>query len=182
VNPSTQGCNNHNFTRRNSIGSTSSSQDKKTRFPHFNIGSCGTCQKQFSYHGGRGYGAITCFQCGGPNHKTDRCFASDEDQYKAFATIKIGEIAEEIWYSDTSTNHHMTSNTNEVQGINSYLGNDSVIVGNGHDLPITSTGHIIFLTTNMKLNDVHVVPAIKKKLSSVSQFTRENNCYFLFYP
>jgi hypothetical protein len=76
----------------------------------------------------------------------------------------------------------MTSNTNEVQGINSYLGNDSFMVGNGHDLPITSTWHIIFLTTNFKLNDVHVVPAIKKKLPYVSQFIREINCYFLFYP
>jgi hypothetical protein len=125
------------------------------------------------YHDGRGYAGITCFQRGGPNHKADRCFASDEDQYKALATIKIRETVEEIWYSDTGTNQHMTSTTNEVQGINSYLGNDSFMVGNGHDLPITSTGHIIFLTTNLKLNDVHVVPAIKKKLPSVSQFTRE---------
>jgi hypothetical protein len=96
-----------------------------------------------------------------------------EDQYKALATIKNSETAEESWYSDTGTNQHMTSNTNEVQGINSYLGNNSFMVGNGHDLPITSTGHIIFLTTNLKLNDVHVVPTIKKKLPSVSQFTRE---------
>jgi len=29
---------------------------------------------------------------------------------------------------------------------------------------------------------VLVVPDIKKKLLSVSQFTRDNNCYFLFYP
>jgi hypothetical protein len=29
---------------------------------------------------------------------------------------------------------------------------------------------------------VLVVPDIKKKLLSVSQFTRVNNCYFLFYP
>jgi len=76
----------------------------------------------------------------------------------------------------------MTSNTNEVQGINSYLGNDSFMVGNGHDLTITSTWHIIFLTTNFKLNDVYVVPSIKKKLPSISQCIREINCYFLFYP
>jgi len=75
VNPDTQGCNNHSFTRRNSTGNTLSSRAKKTRFPHFNIGSSGTRQKQFSHHGGRGYGGITCFQCGGPNHKADKCFA-----------------------------------------------------------------------------------------------------------
>jgi hypothetical protein len=62
----------------------------------------------------------------------------------------------------------MTSNTNEVQGINYYLDNDSVMVGNGHDLLITGTRHIIFPTTNLKLNDALVVLAIKKKLLSVS--------------
>ena len=67
----------------------------------------------------------------------------------------------------------MTSNTNKVQDSNFYLVNDSFMVGNGHDLPIISTRHILFLTTNLKLNNVHMVPAIKKKLPSVSQFIRE---------
>ena len=62
----------------------------------------------------------------------------------------------------------MTSNTNEVQGINYYLDNDSVMVGNGHDLLIIGTRHVIFPTTNLKLNDALVVLTIKKKLLSVS--------------
>jgi hypothetical protein len=40
---------------------------------------------------------------------------------------------------------------------------------------------LFFPTTNLKLNNVLVAPTIKKKLLSVSQFTRDNNCYFLFY-
>ena len=76
----------------------------------------------------------------------------------------------------------MTSDTNEVQGIISYLGNDSVMVGNGQDLHITGTGNVTIPTTSLKLKDVLVVPEIKKKLLSVSQFTRDINCYFLFYP
>jgi hypothetical protein len=76
----------------------------------------------------------------------------------------------------------MTSDTNKVHGIISYPGNDSVMDGNGQGLPITGTGHVTIPTTNLKLNDVLVVPTIKKKLLSVSQFTRDNNCYFLFYP
>jgi len=75
----------------------------------------------------------------------------------------------------------MTSDTNKVQGIISYSGNDSVMVGNGQGLPITGTEHVTIPTTNLKLNVVLVVPIIKKKLLSVSQFTRDNNCYFLFY-
>lgn len=176
--------NNHNFTRRNSTDSTSSLRAKETRFPRLNGSSTRTRQKQTSHHGGRGHGGITCFRCGGPNHKADKCFTSDEeaDQYKAFAAIKIRDTAEETWYSDIGVNQHMICNTNEIQGINSYLGNDFVMVGNGQDLPITGTGHIILPTTNLKLNDVLVVLAIKKKLLSVSQFTRDNNFYFLFYP
>ncbi|KAF9685217.1 hypothetical protein SADUNF_Sadunf03G0031700 [Salix dunnii] len=116
------------------------------------------------------------------NH--DGCFAPEEeaDQYKAFTAIKIGETTEEPWYFDIGANQHMTSDTNEVQGIISYPGHESVMVGNGQDLSITGTGHIILPTTKLKLNDVLVVPEIKKRLLFVSQFTRDNNCYFLFYP
>jgi hypothetical protein len=56
------------------------------------------------------------------------------------------------------------------------------MVGNGQGLPITGTGNVTIPTTNLKLNDVLMVPAVKKKLLSISQFTRDNNCYFLFYP
>ena len=46
---------------------------------------------------GRGWGGITCFRCGGPNHKADGCFASDDDaaQYKAFAAIQVRDNAED---------------------------------------------------------------------------------------
>lgn len=62
----------------------------------------------------------------------------------------------------------MTSDTNEVQGINPCLGNDFFMVSNGHDLLITGTRHVIFPTTNLKLNDALVVLTIKKKLLPVS--------------
>lgn len=62
----------------------------------------------------------------------------------------------------------MTSDTNEVQGINFYLGNDFVMIGNGHDILIFDTRHIIFPTTNLKLNNALVVLPIKKKLLSLS--------------
>ncbi|KAF9663835.1 hypothetical protein SADUNF_Sadunf17G0093300 [Salix dunnii] len=133
---------------------------------------------------GRGRGGITCFRCGGPNHKADGCFASEDDaaQYKAFAAIQITENADDSWYPDTGANQHMTSNPSEVKGIDSYSGNDTVMVGNGNGLTIVGKGHTTLSTTALKLNNVLIVPEIKKKLLSVSQFTRDNNCYFLFYP
>ena len=87
---------------------------------------------------GRGRGGITCFHCGGPNHKTDGCFASNDEaaRYKAFAAIQIRDNAEDNWYPDTSANQHMTSNPIELQGIDFYSGTDKVMVGNGYGLAI----------------------------------------------
>jgi hypothetical protein len=133
---------------------------------------------------GCGRGGITCFRCGGPNHKADGCFASDDEaaQYKAFADIQVRDNAEDNWYPNTGANQHMTLNPSEVQGIDSYSGTDTIMVGNGNGLSIVSTRHTNLPTTTLKLNNVLVVPNIKRKLLSVSQFTRDNNCYFLFYP
>ena len=96
INTSTRGRNHRSFTGRNPINNTPL-RAKETRFPRQNGSFTGTRQKQISYNSNRGRSGIICFRCGGPNHKADGCFASDEeaDQYKAFAAIKIGETAEE---------------------------------------------------------------------------------------
>lgn len=62
----------------------------------------------------------------------------------------------------------MTPNSNELQGIDSYSGNDTVMVENGNGLFIVGTGHINIPTTTLKLNNVLIVPDIKKKMLSVS--------------
>nr|TKS07948.1 hypothetical protein D5086_0000105980 [Populus alba] len=133
---------------------------------------------------GHGRGNITCFRCGDPNHKADGCFAFDEEaeQYKAFAAIQIGDITEDTWYPDTGANQHMTPNSNEVQGIHPYSGTDTIMVGNGNGLSITGIGQTTLPITTLQLHNVLVVPNIKGKLLFVSQFIRDNNCYFLFYP
>jgi hypothetical protein len=119
---------------------------------------------------GRSRGGITYFCCGGPNDKVDGCFASDDEaaQYKAFVAIQVRDNAEDSWYPDIGANQHMTSNPSEVQDINSYSGTDTVIVGNGNGLAIVGTGDINLPTNTLKLNNMLVVPDIKKKLLSVS--------------
>uniref|UniRef100_A0A6N2MIK5 Reverse transcriptase Ty1/copia-type domain-containing protein n=1 Tax=Salix viminalis TaxID=40686 RepID=A0A6N2MIK5_SALVM len=143
-----------------------------TRFPHQTRNSIGTCRKQISHNSSRGRGGITCFRCGGPNHKTDGCFASNEEaeQYKAFAAIKIGETIEEAWYSDTRANQHMIPDINDIQGIVSYPRNDSVMVGNGQDLSISDTRHILLHNTNLKLKDV-LVSGVDKPLATTPQIS-----------
>ena len=76
----------------------------------------------------------------------------------------------------------MTSNTSEVQGIHSYLVNDYVMVVNGNELQISGIGQVSLPATDITLNNVLIVPHIKKKLLSISQLTKEHNCYFIFYP
>ncbi|KAG6784643.1 hypothetical protein POTOM_010341 [Populus tomentosa] len=79
----------------------------------------------------------------------------------------VKDNAEDGWYPDTGANQHMTSDPNEVQGIDLYSGTDKVMVGNGNGLAIAGTGHTKLPTTNLKLNNVLIVPAIKKKLLHV---------------
>jgi len=55
------------------------------------------------------------------------------------------------------------------------------MVGNENGLQISGIGQVSLPTTDIKLNNVLVVPDIKKKLLSVSQLTKEHNCYFIFY-
>jgi len=70
-------------------------------------GNYGTRTQTFTNHGGRsagrGRGGITSFRCGGPNHKANGCFASDEEveQFKAFAALQVADPIEETWYPDT---------------------------------------------------------------------------------
>ena len=96
-----QGCNRDTYNTRSG---DSSSRTKLPLFTHTGRSS------------GSGRGGITCFRCGGPNHKTNGCFASDDEakQYKAFAAIQVRDNAEDNWYPDTGANQHMTSNPSEV--------------------------------------------------------------------
>ena len=56
------------------------------------------------------------------------------------------------------------------------------MVGNGFELSITHTSHshIFSPSSSLSLNNVLVVPDIKKNLLSVSQLTSDYLCYFLF--
>ncbi|GKA87994.1 ribonuclease H-like domain-containing protein [Tanacetum coccineum] len=58
----------------------------------------------------------------------------------------------------------------------------SVLVGDGHSIPVTNTGHSILptLTRSLHLNNVLITPHIVKNLIYVCQFVRDNNCTIEF--
>ncbi|GJU84486.1 zinc finger, CCHC-type containing protein [Tanacetum coccineum] len=54
----------------------------------------------------------------------------------------------------------------------------SVLVGDGHPIPVTNSGHSILPTPNgsLHLRNVLITPSIVKNLIYVRQFVRDNNC------
>lgn len=87
----------------------------------------------------RGGGRITCFRCGGPNHKANSCCATDEEveQYQAFLSVQARDTMDEAWYKDTGPNQHKASKTIEAYGTWPCIGTDTIIVGNSSSLPIS---------------------------------------------
>ena len=86
------------------------------------------------------------------------------------------------WVPDTGATAHITDDPGTLSKLTPYVGSDSVIVGNGSELSITHTGHAHIFSpgSSLSLNNVLVVPNIKKNLLSVSQLTSDYPCYFIF--
>lgn len=75
---------------------------------------------------------------------------------------------------------HMTSQWDKLQNLKPYFGTNSVFVGNGQASPITHKGKALLQTTQGKLhlNNILVVPKLKKNLLLVSQLINDNDCIF----
>ncbi|KAK8957728.1 hypothetical protein KSP39_PZI001284 [Platanthera zijinensis] len=128
---------------------------------------------------------VVCFRCGHPYHKANNCFAPDSvitNQVQSFAAINLSDQVDHAWYPDTGATNHMTADTAQLEGMTPYSGLDSVMVGNGTGLPITHVAKVSIPRTSVHLDRVLVVPNLKKNLLSVSQYTRDNDCCFIFYP
>lgn len=89
---------------------------------------------------------------------------------------------DEAWYMDTGANQHMAPKTTKAHGTLPYTRTDTVMIGNGSGLPIFSLGNFQVPNTSLAIKNALIVPDIKKKLLSISQFATDNNCYFVFYP
>lgn len=94
------------------------------------------------------------------------------------------------WYPDSGASHHVTNDIQNIQNIqkqNSFEGPNHIFVGNGQGLFINAKGstHLLSPTshdTKLVLNNLLYDPSITKNLVSVSEFARDNNVYFVFYP
>jgi hypothetical protein len=132
------------------------------------IPQCQICKK-------KGHHALKCW------HRFDHSYQDDQVP-QALTALHVNSPNEGEWLPDTGVTAHITDDPGILSDIKPYVGSDSVMVGNGHQLPITHTGnaHIFPTDSPLSLNNVLIVLDIKNKLLSVSQLTCDYPCYFLF--
>ena len=85
---------------------------------------------------------------------------------------------------DSGATHHLTNDLQNLALHQPYLGDDSVMIGDGSGLAITHTGSssLPFSSRNIRLNDVLCVPNIKKNLISVYRLCNTNKVSVEFFP
>lgn len=88
------------------------------------------------------------------------------------------------WFVDLGATNHCTPDLENLQFKTGYNGKEQVHVGNGAGLSINSIGKTHFNPNAHAffLNDILHTPLITKNLLSVFSFTKDNNCYFEFFP
>ena len=87
------------------------------------------------------------------------------------------------WLMDSGATHHLTSDLHNLSLHQPYLGDDSVMIGDGTGLPITHTGSISLPSParTLRLNDVLCVPNIQKNLISVYRLCNTNKVSVEFF-
>lgn len=82
------------------------------------------------------------------------------------------------WFLDSGASSHVTRNPGTLSKSSSSLkhARSSILVGNGHHLPITGTGSTTLSPHDFCLTDVLVSPHVVTSLIFVRRFTRDNSC------
>ncbi|GKV27558.1 hypothetical protein SLEP1_g36720 [Rubroshorea leprosula] len=107
----------------------------------------------------------------------DHAYQSEELP-QALTALTLMKDKDPNYYIDTGASDHMTSDSGKFYFKRPYYGNQKVLTGDGTPLNISHVGSTSVGALN--LNNVLVVPELKKNLISVSKFTDENPCIFEF--
>lgn len=145
--------------------------------------------------------ALICQLCGKIGHVALKCFkrfdvhytgptnAADSGNPQALVADTTQEEGsdEQTWYMDSGATNHITNAFGNLSMSADYQGSESVMVGNGNHLSISSVGSSsITLSSSapqpsLLLNNIFFVPEIAKNLLSISQFTLDNNVLIEFH-
>ncbi|KAA8528735.1 hypothetical protein F0562_036090 [Nyssa sinensis] len=126
-----------------------------------------------------GHSALDCYQR--MNHAYEGRIPTQK--LTAMAVIASSNIPSTTWISDSGASNHITADLTNLAIHNEYQGKDHVAVGNGAGLTIAHTGSSKFTcgSSTFALKNILHCPSIAANLLSIYQFTRDNNCYFVFY-
>lgn len=113
----------------------------------------------------RGYFAAKCW------YRWDYAYQAHDD----IPQVLAAEDVDPTLYMDTGASAHITNDPGNLTNLVPYAGSDKITVGDGSCLNISHIGDCVQYR-NIKLNDVLVVPKMKKNLVSVSQLAKDNAC------
>lgn len=92
-----------------------------------------------------------------------------------------------LWNTDSGATHHVTTDPNNLDFIQPYIGHEQLMIGNGKLSTISHVGSSNFVSkpTHSKcfvLNNILYVLDIARNLLSVFKFSSDNSVYFEFHP
>lgn len=92
-------------------------------------------------------------------------------------------MASHQWFLDTGASNHATPDPFVMSSTVDYTGSDTLRVGNGTSLHISSIGSASVATSNriFRMSDVLYVPWLSTSLWSIhiQKFEKDNNVFFL---
>ncbi|PKU87463.1 Retrovirus-related Pol polyprotein from transposon TNT 1-94 [Dendrobium catenatum] len=126
-----------------------------------------------------------CQICGKRGHSATNCWHRGNFNYTPSSASNVALVAEPEpapWYLDSGASAHLTPDPPSSQHSTPYYGRDQVFVGNGNSLPIQHVGNGLLPTPTRKLRlkPLFHVPNLTHRLISISQLTKNNNCYITF--
>ena len=138
--------------------------------------------RNFNFGKQDGGSEFNCQICKKRGHTTLNCWHHYNQLYQpdipvqALAAMTITDINNDAWHPDTGASSHMTADAGKLFNLTKYDGHDKIMVGNGSTLDITHIGSAAINTgdKSLFLDNILVVPEIKKNLLSVGQLTTEN--------
>lgn len=89
--------------------------------------------------------------------------------------LSMIENSDNAWFPDTGASNYMTADPGKLNSVIHYYCPEKIMVGNGKSIDITHIGTTTLDVgnTEIRVDNVLVVPDIKKSLISVSQLTSD---------
>ncbi|XP_010276228.1 PREDICTED: uncharacterized protein LOC104611021 [Nelumbo nucifera] len=108
-------------------------------------------------------------------------FSNKNANVASCTTSSAGSSRDSVWYPDSGTTNHLTTDLNNLSIHNPCNGSKEITVGNGMHLPISYIGSSTIHTSGFfDLHNILHVPRITKTLLLVSQFCKDNDVVFIF--